>query len=111
MSKIKPFRRKPVHPWLARIIQIDSPLGARRATADLSDMWTHFEGEMRVKGTLVRMEVRKLKGLLIKSASEAIRRSKAQLARKRISTKEKKEFREIVKIYANWLKKHRLGRE
>jgi hypothetical protein len=93
-KKFPPF--KPAkHKWLAEIIRLDSPSGARQTCRRLSEEWEETDSRSRRR-------------LLIKAASEAIRRSKAQLARKKLTPSERSEFREIVKIYSNWLKEHRL---
>ena len=101
MSKVTPFREKPRYPWLAEIIRIDTPAGARESTKELSNVWIDANKGIPSFG-------RKMKRLLIKSASEAIRRSKAQLARKQLSANERTEFKEIIKIYQKWLRQHRL---
>ena len=107
-KKVKPFRKIPKHKWLASIIRIDTPAGARKAVSELTTEW-NLHGYKFVDEK-ENIYVRKHRGLLIKATSEAIRRCKAQLQRKHLSTKERKEFKQIVKIYANWLKKHRLGK-
>jgi hypothetical protein len=109
MSKPPPF--KPAkHKWLAEIICIESPACARRAVKELSFHWDRYKG-------LVPDEVlRSYRRLLIKAASEAIRRCRAHLAKTgkagktKLSSKERREFKTIIKIYQGWLKKHRLRR-
>ena len=93
-KKLPPFL-PPKHKWLASIIRLDTPSGARESCRKLSEEWDETDS-------------RSIRRLLIKAASEAIRRSKAQLARKKLTPSERSEFREIVKIYSNWLKGHRL---
>jgi len=97
----KPFRKVSKNPWLAKIIRIDTPAGAKQSVEKLSIEWIDTKYDYSDKGRTKRH-------LLIKSASEAIRRCKAQLKRKHLSFSEHKEFSQIIEIYALWLKKHRL---
>ena len=96
-KKYKPFLPAR-HEWLSKIIRIDSPAGAREACSELSERWWKFPNR----------ETRYANRLLQQAVTEAIRRSSAQLVRKHLSTKERKEFKEIISIYKNWLKQHRL---
>lgn len=100
MNKIvEPF--KPTkNIWLGKIIRIDSPSGARSSVEQLTTEWNFAYIDKKVD--------RKQRHLLIRSASEAIRRSNVQLARKHLSTGERKQFKEIVEIYRKWLVAHRL---
>ena len=112
MSKIEPFRKKPRYPWLAEIIRIDTPAGAREACAELSHTWRFYfdtpPQPTREATERIRAKNRAEKRLLIRAVCEAIRRCKAQLARKRLSASERTEFKEIIEIYQKWLKQHSL---
>jgi hypothetical protein len=96
MVKYEPIE-KPKHQWLSDIISISSLDGAKEACTKLSYVWDTTDS-------------RDTKRLLIKGASDAIRRSVMQLKRTKnpVSTKERGEFREIIILYQSWLRGHRL---
>ena len=105
IKKPEPFK-KAKHKCLATIIRIDCPSGAKRAVDELTTEWDLHGYKFLDEDK--NIYVKNHRRLLIKSASEAIRRCKAQLKRKNLSQKERGEFKQIVKIYSEWLKKHRL---
>ena len=110
-KKLEPFK-KAKHKWLADIIRVDIPSGANEAVGRLNHLWASYcyiPTQPKKEATeRLRKENREKKRLLILAVSEAIRRCKAQLKRKNLSQKERGEFKQIVKIYSEWLKKHRL---
>jgi len=94
-SKKGLFRKPRSKVWSA-IISIENPATAKASVKALSKGWR----------SLTRAQKRKR----IQYAVCAMNRAKV-LARKRgISLKEKKELRAVARIYANWIKKHRLTR-
>lgn len=97
MVSYKPLRKVPHNQWLADIVRIDSPTGAKEACGKLSYVWDTTDS-------------RDTKRLLIKGASDAIRRSVMQSKRTKspVSTRERGEFREIIVLYQVWLRGHRL---
>jgi len=97
MVSYKPLRKTVKNPWLSDIIRISSPTEAKEACTKLSYVWDTTDS-------------RDTKRLLIKGASDAIRRSVMQLKRTKnpVSIKERGEFREIIILYQSWLRGHRL---
>ncbi len=85
----------PKHAKAAKMIRIDSPEGARQSVRWLSHEWR-------------KAKRRDKKRRLIRYASLAKARAKVALKRRNLSAKERKEFKKVVKIYDDWLKKHRL---
>ncbi|MEM5866313.1 MAG: hypothetical protein QXG39_00135 [Candidatus Aenigmatarchaeota archaeon] len=92
--KYPPFL-PPKYKEAAEQISVETPEDALASVRWLSEEWR-------------KAKTREKKRRLIKFASEAIRRCRAQLRRKRLSAKEREEFRQVVKIYKNWLRRHRL---
>ena len=76
-------------------ISIESPADARASVKWLTEEY---------KSAKTRAKLRRL----IRFAVLARNRAKAMLKRKNLSAKERKEFKEIIKIYDRWIEEHRL---
>ncbi|MFA4719888.1 hypothetical protein [Pyrococcus kukulkanii] len=80
----------PRHKWLAKIIRIDSPSAARKAVRELK-----------------RRMNSKNRTLIIRAANLAANRAKVMLRRKNLSRKERRELREVEKIYRSFVDKYK----
>ena len=86
----------PKHKEAAEQISIESPADALASVKWLSEEWNNAK-------------TRAKKRRLIRYAVLAMNRANAMLKKKNLSQKERREFRQIVRIYKNWLERHRLG--
>ena len=82
----------PTYDYLAGIVSIESPKRARMASERL---WKVFQGaETRAKKLRIKRAV-----------VLAANRARAMLKRRRLSSRERKELREVAKIYRNLAKR------
>jgi len=86
------FYDKPKSPLLAKIVRIDTPANARKATKKLLRMFKQAKN-------------RDWKVHIKRSAVLAMNRAEAMLNRKNLSTKERRELREVIRIYESVVKK------
>lgn len=82
------FYYPPKSPLLAKIVRIDTPTNARKSAKTLLKM---FE----------KAKKRSWKVHIERSVNLAEQRAKAMLKRKNLSAKERRELREVAKIYHN----------
>ena len=86
---------KPKHKWLANIISIETPAKAKTSVKELSKLWNHNKS-------------RRFRVLLIRSVVLSMNRVRALLNKSGLSSKERREFRIIWRVYANWLRTHKI---
>jgi len=96
MARRKTMFFPPKYPSLAKIVRIDSPKNARKA----------------VKTLLAKFKKAKRRDVKVRVKRAAVlagNRAKAMLRRKNLSAKERKEMREVYKIYRRAVEKMKLG--
>ena len=87
----------PKHKDIAEHISLRTPAEARRSVKWLERQWKKAD--------------RRRRRILLWSAVLAMNRAKVAARKKNLSAKEKKEFRQIAKIYKRFVDSHRLSED